>query len=273
MKTPAFFVMSCLLVAASRGSVGDEIHQVLDAGPIDGDQWNVVSEPKGQGGDGPSKGGGKAGKSDREKRPIEIMLRPRIRGDFEITVSYEQGSTRPSPQGPPPGSHLRIDVDSPNGDIVTIERHVLLDGKHEFASDWIRPDATGELRHRVKRAPARLGSGQFRLARNGDTVQASFHEGDGRFRTLGEVNLGPDDVRQVRLTFGAERSPKKPGVVTKSVTVRANTLIPRGPRHLIAGMRPAAWSRVAIVLLIQFTIIVIFILGRDRFSVQRRSVH
>jgi hypothetical protein len=146
-----------------------------------------------------------------------------IRGDFEITVGFEMIAAGPPVDGPGVYFELYLMIDSVSNDALAFNRMVLPDGKEVYASARMA-NLPGGGRGGIAQGddvPASAKSGQLRVTRLGRKVVLSVREGNERFRVLHQLDLGPEDVKFLRL--GAN-----PGGGPHAVDVRILDLRVRG---------------------------------------------
>jgi hypothetical protein len=160
----------------------------------------------------------------REMPAAGLVAEFRVRGDFEITVSYAiLNADRPA-TGFGVGANLYARIDPNANDAVSLARRVLTDGTTVFLSDRLLPVA-GEVRHRVKTVPSTSPAGKLRLRRTGSLVQFLTAEGDDpEFRRVDETEFGTADL--CYLQFGGNTGGSRAGLDLRLLdfTVRAEEL-------------------------------------------------
>ena len=126
-----------------------------------------------------------------------------IRGDFEITLSFEVLKADPPKSGPGVGPALRATTVENHANGVLLARRLLPDGTTVFFSDRLQT-VNGKTTHEVKNLPSKATKGKLRLERVGTLVRCRVSEGeDANFLTVAEMEFGRRDVYQL-FVFGSE---------------------------------------------------------------------
>jgi hypothetical protein len=165
-----------------------------------------------------------------EGRHVGIYTRFGLRGDFEVTASYEvRGAARPKVRtGPGIGPELCLRSVAGWGNYASMAWS--LTESRDF------PIVVGGFARTVDEARRRLGgseraaarSGVFRIVRSGGTVRflASAIE-DRDFHEVYAGEFGTDDIDLVRITAIFEGSDDLLDVVWKELSIRAESLLER----------------------------------------------
>lgn len=154
---------------------------------------------------------------------VGVGPRFRIRGDFEITVSFSIVKADQPIRGYGVAATLWAETTNPTRDAVTIERGIIPKEGERFTSTHV----TGPSRTRkydVRRARAQFRSGKLRMEREGAKVTTSYADGDKPFRALRTVNLGPEDVALLRLGAETGMSDHSVEIRLEDLTIRALAL-------------------------------------------------
>jgi serine/threonine protein kinase len=138
----------------------------------------------------------------RDIRPIILHVRPRLRGDVDITVSYEVLAVGdPAPQHGA-GVVLRVWFDDPQSPCAILSRTRKLGpptrdlfGAHKTLRG---PDGNPQYVNNAELQSQRL-AGKLRLIRRGDELQYLVAEGDDPFKALQTVKIGDGEVTQLQV--------------------------------------------------------------------------
>jgi DNA-directed RNA polymerase subunit RPC12/RpoP len=149
-----------------------------------------------------------------------------VKGDFEITVSYEILNEPDSAEAGFPHTRITLDVavDKANHVEATLSRRVSKWGGTEFLT-WVRRHEDGKDKSNYKEFPARSKTGKLRLARAGATVAFYAADGpDGLFTLLLRYPFNSDPLEGIRIV-GSTGSPKSAlDVRVSDLHVRAESL-------------------------------------------------
>jgi hypothetical protein len=195
-----------------------------------------------------------------------------VRGDCEITVSYEVlGGDRPK-TGYGVGVGLYAPIDPATQDAVSLARRLMPDGTVQFASDRMTP-VDGKVRHQVKTLPSSSPEGKLRLERVGPTLRYLVADGpDAPFVPIEEVELGTADLCYVRVEGNAGGSEAALDARVLDFSVRAAGLpgLPdAGPAPGQAPTRTArrGWLAAAVLMTL---LVVLAVLGQWLWARRRR---
>ncbi len=160
---------------------------------------------------------------------VGVAPRCRIRGDFEITVSFAIVKADEPIRGYGVAAAIWAETNTPTREAVTIERGVIPRAGERYTLTRISgPSQT--RKYDVRRALAQSRSGKLRMERTGSQVTTLFADGKEAFRVLRKVDLGPEDVALVRLGADTGVSDHSIEILLEDVTIRAEAL---------PGLRPS----------------------------------
>ncbi len=123
-----------------------------------------------------------------------------VRGDFEITVSYEILQEPAAEDAGSGGTRLTLGVllHATAQNLANFSRKMDVKGGPRFAA-WAYTADTDKPRN--KAVPAKAKTGRLRLTREANFISYSFAEGsDKEFTLLQNFPFGREDVREVRIT-------------------------------------------------------------------------
>jgi hypothetical protein len=189
-----------------------------------------------------------------------------IKGDFEITVSYEILREPEVEQAGPRQTRisLGVDIDREGFNMATISRKVQGKRGREFMG-WVTlfNKETGKNQAGVNPIPARTRVGRLRLVRTGDTLVFYGSETlDGNFIHVWSQPIGGDDIRTIRLA-AATGNPEVPlDVRVSDLHIRAEGFInePAVASTPGAGPEPEKKSRL-VMWLVLGAVLVLALLG------------
>jgi Protein of unknown function (DUF1583) len=137
----------------------------------------------------------------KEKQPaVGAAARLPVKGDFEITTTFEIVPGRPAKgeQPQPVQLNLYVTSDAPTQDAATLGRIVQPD-KGVFLAHRAVTNPGNPRLHESETVPTSALSGKLRLTRVGPTLHYFAAEGDGDFTEIRQVNWGTNDLNLVRL--------------------------------------------------------------------------
>ncbi len=155
--------------------------------------------------------------------PVGVAPRCRVRGDFEITVSYTIVNADKPVRGYGVAATLWVETDTPTREAVTIERGIIPKEGERFTSTRVSGPAHAR-KYDVRRASAKSRSGKLRMERVGSKVTTSFADGEKPFRVLRTVELGTQDLTLVRLGAETGMSDHSVEILLTELTIRAQAL-------------------------------------------------
>ncbi|MCA9003876.1 MAG: DUF1583 domain-containing protein [Planctomycetaceae bacterium] len=167
---------------------------------------------------------------------VGISPRFQIRGDFEITASYEVPAWKNPESGYGLGPSLYLRMHDEQESAAMIAR-LLRPGNKQVFSTSVSTTIEGKRKFDVKLEEAKQNSGKLKLIRTGSQLKFLFADGpDTEFRELREVELGTADVDLLRL--GAQQSDLKTPiqVLWKELSISAEAF-PNHPDSLALGER------------------------------------
>jgi serine/threonine protein kinase len=157
-------------------------------------------------------------------RPIGVATRFGVRGDFEITATFELVPGRPPESGFGMGAELLV---KPVGGWQTLASM----GRYRRAQDSIYAMShfvrTGEQSHHEGAFPAtRATSATFRLVRVGTLLRYEVADGDSHaYRELFRAEFGSQDVDLIRLAATPGGSPEAVEVLWNRISVKAEKIL------------------------------------------------
>jgi Protein of unknown function (DUF1583) len=160
-----------------------------------------------------------------------IRSRFKIRGDFEITASYEILKADIPTKGYGVGVGIYAAINPKTNDAVTLSRRTLLKGETRFTSNRMlrgagKPDKLGYL-------PSKELSGKLRLKRVGEMISSLVADGDNaEFVLVDKVKFDSADIRYFQIGADGGNSPAGLDVRFFDLTVRAETLLDLDDRPL-----------------------------------------
>jgi hypothetical protein len=160
----------------------------------------------------------------------------RLRGDFEITASFEVRNQRSPREGYGCGPTIFVSTHS------TAEASAMLGllsrpGKKQVYSTNVSSTVDAKRQHQVRLFDSDVRRGKLRLVRVEADLRFLVADGeDGPFRQLREAEFAPDDIQLVRLAAQQSDAATPVDVVWHEIVIRAEELLDR-PETLAAGER------------------------------------
>ncbi len=191
-----------------------------------------------------------------------------VRGDFEITTSYEVGRADRPEKGYGVGVGLYAPIDPGTQDAASLARRLFPDGTARFVSNRMTPAAGGKVNFQVKEMPSTSPAGNLRLERVGSVLTFLVADGpDAPFVVLDRVDFGTADLQFVRVEGSRGGSDAGLDARVLDFSVRAGGLPGAGPAspERLAGHH---WLAAAAVVGL---LIVLALLGGWLLS--RRALH
>jgi serine/threonine protein kinase len=195
-----------------------------------------------------------------ERPSTGVSTRFHVKGDFEITVSFEVlKEPAPAEVGKKQTRvSLEVILDSPQFGVATLSRIITgMEGKTLFQA-WqsVWNGVGGKKRERVDPFPTTAKSGRFRLARTGAVLSYYVAENDaGDFTLLCQYPFSEEDLKAVNLAGST-------GDVTAALDVRFTDLriraqsLPRLPEAAPPKSGLRVWSLAALLGLLFFLVTV-----------------
>ena len=161
-------------------------------------------------------------------RPEGVGIKPRfkIRGDFDLSATFEILQADKPTEGYGVGAQMSIETESPTKEAATAE-WTYTPGKEgtRFISTRIIGQLDGNRQYRVQSLAANRRAGTLRLARTGSTLRASYRdEGEATERFLPAVELGTEDVAWLKLVANTGISDHPVDIRLKTLTLSADEL-------------------------------------------------
>src|SRR5262249_54706541 len=144
-----------------------------------------------------------------------------VRGDFEITAAYEILRLDEPTEGHGVGVELFVTTDSPAKPELGLFRAARVNEGEVYMRGWSVIE-NNQRRHSVHTTPATCKSGRLRITRTGAlaTLWAAEQDSDD-FRNLWQQELGPEDVKFVRMAAFLGHAPNALDVRIKDLRIRA----------------------------------------------------
>jgi hypothetical protein len=187
---------------------------------------------------------------DGNNEAVGVALRAVVRGNFEITASFEVVKVD-KPQSDGVGAGMLLEFDSPQKDAITLERFLMPDGTETFTSTKIT-EVNGEKNYEPRRVPAQAKSGKFRMVRTDQTVEVYYADGDGEYQLLRSEQLGTGDVGLVRVAADSLYTEYGVVLLLRDFGIRADELVDRSSIKRTS----TAWLPIAFVVLVLVPLII-----------------
>jgi hypothetical protein len=155
-------------------------------------------------------------------KPVGVSTKFRVRGDFEVTASFEVPSDVRSEAGATTDAELYLRPIGEWSNFASMNRSIRPEGT--FLSYGRGSLLDGRRTYNGRKIPFRAPSGRFRIARTGSKLHYSIAEGDGEFREVFQAESWPGEVDRVRLTGSAKMATVPTRVVWKDLVIRAEAL-------------------------------------------------
>lgn len=189
--------------------------------------------------------------------PVGVESRFGLRGDFEVTLTYELLAASPPPPPIGAGVTLLLRFDRPSAVTVNLTRmRKAASGKGKPDTDTFGAILTtsgpdGKPRYDVVTSPAASGRGQLRMTRSGETLRFLVSDGPGKaFQEIRTLPVGKDDVKVLRAQCGTGEKPGSVDARLVALDVRADQLPTRAdqvPNQAApstgGGSRSSIWVR------------------------------
>jgi hypothetical protein len=193
-------------------------------GHFDERQFQLIAPAGASGAISPQADGLRLRAPEGHAQPIGVATRFGVRGDFEITATFEVLPCPPPRSGFGLGAELLV---KPFGDWDTLASM----GRYRRSKDSIYAMAhffqvDGQPRREGEFPATRASSASFRLARKGSLLLYLVADGvsDG-YRELFRTQFGPQDVQLIRLAATPGGSPESVEVIWRRLSVKAQELI------------------------------------------------
>jgi hypothetical protein len=137
----------------------------------------------------------------RGDQRVGVELNTRLKGDFEVTSSYEILGVEQNIQGHGVAFAILVKTDTPRNDVVELARSTRQDSGEVYNCARISTDDQGKRTHKHHFPPANSKQGRLRLTRRGAEVTYWAAEGlNGEFEELHQTHLGTEDVIGISAT-------------------------------------------------------------------------
>jgi hypothetical protein len=175
------------------------------------------------------------------RNPVGLGAKLAIKGDFEITLSYEiLGETQGAVDDD--GSHFGLEVmlagRKPNAGASLMRFATANEGCHLLAR--VDPiNATGKRALKVHPYPSKAKAGRFRMVRSGAELSVFVSEGDDKeFALILKSPFGIEDVSNVLMSAGTDGARSTLNVRLTDLRIRADA-IPQKPVAMTDINKPA----------------------------------
>lgn len=160
----------------------------------------------------------------------------RVRGDFEITASFDIRNQRSPQEGYGCGPTIYLATHSQT-EISAMLGRLSRPGKKQVYSTSISTTVDSKRQQQVRLMDASGQRGKLRLVRVGAELRFQVADGDaGTFRQLRETEFTADDIQLVRFAAQQSDAATPVDVVWHDIVIRAEELLDR-PETLAAGER------------------------------------
>ncbi len=163
-----------------------------------------------------------------------VAAKFQIKGDFEITASYEILKAEQPTEGYGVGGSIYVAIDPDAGDAISLARRIGLKGKTNFLSDRMTPiPGQGRLNHFTRPMAPKAPTGKLRIQRVGSAVRFLAAEADSaefvpivqdRKANRIETEFGPADIRHFQIDGDAGNSEAALDMRWLDLTVEAEEL-------------------------------------------------
>jgi hypothetical protein len=154
---------------------------------------------------------------------VGVDTRFRVGGDFEITLEYEIVSLPKEAPAEGCGVALLLKFEKPSTGRAMLTR--LRKGAAEvFGASRIVPGKGGKDRYQTQNVPATGLRGKLRLARSGSTLKYLVAEGPDEFREIHSVDVGTEDVTELRAQVRTGHKPASADVRLVHWSIHADSL-------------------------------------------------
>jgi hypothetical protein len=139
--------------------------------------------------------------------PTGLVTRFKIRGDFEITTSYEiLRADKPASVAYSAGAGLYLYTETPTREAINFGRYHMITGQKYLMMRNFDLEK-GKRQFHSWTAPAEAAKGKLRLARKGKAIRYLAAEGDGdEFKELKKIVWGEYDIFSARMAAEAGTS-------------------------------------------------------------------
>jgi Protein kinase domain len=131
--------------------------------------------------------------------PVGVILTAPVTGDFEVTAGYELLQNPPPRAGWGAGFEIYIMTATQGQEAIGFSRVLRVDGANVYLCQRMYFE-DGKRQYRQKFFPAPARAGRMRVTRKGAEVTFwAADAGTGDFEELARFDLGPEDLKMVRL--------------------------------------------------------------------------
>jgi hypothetical protein len=178
--------------------------------------------------------------------PVGLIARSGIRGDFEITLSFEVLKVDRPTQGHGAGISIWITLPTPTRDAATLAWLFNPDGERFLVANRAANAASGEREyHGATPVPTNISFGRLRLARKDATLTYAVAEGASRdFQEIYQTEWSSADVETIRFAADTGGSPTSVDVRLREIAIHAADL---GSARVVATAKSPWQFRLVIV--------------------------
>lgn len=162
--------------------------------------------------------------------PVGLVSGLGVRGDFEITLSFEVLRLPKPAAGRGAGLSLYVSTTSLTQDAATLGRFMGPDGEEVFLCHRATTPRGEERQHHGERFATTASSGSLRLVRKGNVLSYHVAEGGSRtFQELYQTDWSDEDLETVRFAAESGGVPAVVDVLLRAVSIRADEFGPARP--------------------------------------------
>lgn len=229
MKTPMVYFLPqvvlclCCVIHAGQAAPAAEFVQNFQGRPYDPHSFRPTGTNTRRAIQADSRGLRISPIDANSRLPVGLVANLGVRGDFEITMSFELLRLNKPTQGNGAGVSIYICTSSYNQAAATLGRFIHPDGEQNFLCHRATTPLGEERRHQGERFATTVGSGSLRLVRKGAVLSYQVAEGgSSAFQELYQTEWSGDDLEMVRFAAEHGGSPTSVDVLIKSVRVQAD---------------------------------------------------
>jgi serine/threonine protein kinase len=174
----------------------------------------------------------------KECDPVGLRLTSRVKGDFEITASYEIIQADRPTSGHGVGVQLYLMTDTPTDEALDLLRTTRVAEGNVYVGNRMTTAQDGN-RHQLQYFQTSAKTGQLRITRTQGEAILWAAEGAGDFRPLCRYSLGAEDLKIVKISAFPGWTQNAVDVRIKDFRVRSGALIPDDPLAPAPKVGPA----------------------------------
>ncbi|HTU93194.1 MAG TPA: DUF1583 domain-containing protein, partial [Gemmataceae bacterium] len=162
--------------------------------------------------------------------PVGLVSQFGIRGDFEITMTFEILRLDKPAGGNGAGVSIYVSTASLTQEAATLGRFIRPDGDQVFLCHRATTPPGEERRHEGKSSPTTALSGNLRLVRKGTALSYQVAEGNrSEFQELYQTEWAAEDLETIRFAADNGGSPTVIDAYIKAIGIRADEFGPARP--------------------------------------------